>query len=117
MPEHVPSAPDEPEESSQNKRRDESQKRRPRGDGGLRWSESRQRWIAEITVGYTPAGKRIVRTASDKSKTRALKKLQAKLRDRDDGLPSEDTKYTVAQAVENWLEYGLAGRDANTVKN
>ncbi|MFG2245496.1 tyrosine-type recombinase/integrase [Spirillospora sp. NPDC048823] len=88
---------------------------RPRGDGGLRWSEGRQRWIAEITVGYTPAGKRIVRSASDRSKTRALKKLHAKLRDRDDGLPSEDTRYTVRQAVEDWLEFGLAGRAPKTV--
>ncbi|WP_131736331.1 site-specific integrase [Actinomadura roseirufa] len=114
MPEHVPPAPDGSDESGQNKRLGES-KRRPRGDGGLRWSESRQRWIAELTIGYTPAGKRIVRTASDKSKTKALKKLQAKLRDREDGLPSEDTRYTVAQAVENWLQYGLSGRAANTV--
>ncbi|MFI0412449.1 tyrosine recombinase XerC [Actinomadura sp. 3N508] len=90
---------------------------RPRGDGGLRWSESRQRWIAEITIGYTPAGKRIVRSASDKHKSKALKKLQQKLRDREDGLPSEDTRYTVAQAVENWLEYGLPDRDENTIKN
>ncbi|WP_344266249.1 tyrosine-type recombinase/integrase [Actinomadura napierensis] len=89
-------------------------KRRPRGDGGLRWSEKRQRWIAEITIGYTPAGKRIVRTASDKSKTRALKKLHEKLRDRADGLPSEDTRYTVAQAVQNWLDHGLSDRDEDT---
>lgn len=26
--------------------------RRARGDGGLRWDETRQRWIAEITIGY-----------------------------------------------------------------
>lgn len=90
-------------------------RRRPRGDGGLRWSETRQRWIAEVTIGYTPAGKRIVRSASDKSKTGALKKLHEKLRDRDDGIPSEDTKYTVAQAVENWLTYGLPNRDEDTV--
>ncbi|WP_412518123.1 site-specific integrase [Actinomadura madurae] len=90
-------------------------KRRPRGDGGLRWSEKRQRWIAEVTIGYTPQGKRIVRSASDRSKSRALKKLHEKLRDRADGLPSEDGKYTVAQAVENWLDYGLSGRDASTV--
>ncbi|WP_395110722.1 tyrosine recombinase XerC [Actinomadura sp. SCN-SB] len=112
MPKTTLDTPKEPDEGDKPKRR-----QRPRGDGGLHWSESRKRWIASVTVGYTPAGKRIVRTASDKSKSRALKKLQRKLRDRDDGLPSEDTKYTVAQAVENWLEYGLAGRDENTVKN
>ncbi|MGW5410742.1 hypothetical protein [Actinomadura geliboluensis] len=94
--------------------REPKRKRRPQGDGDLRWSESRQRWIAEITIGYTPAGKRMVRTATDKNKRQALKKLHEKLRDRDDGLPNEDTRYTVRYAVENWLEYGLVNRDAET---
>ncbi len=109
MPETGPN-PLDPSGSSPASRR----KRRPQGDGGLRWSESRQRWIAEITVGYSPAGKRIVRSASDRNKRQALKKLHEKLRDRDDGLPSEDTRYTVRHAVENWLEYGLANRDEET---
>jgi integrase len=100
-----------PEES---KEKGKSGKRRPKGDGGLRWSESRQRWIAEVTVGYTPAGKRIVRAAVDRNKRRALKKLHEKLRDLDDGLPSEDARYTVRHAVEDWLEYGLANRDEET---
>ncbi|WP_433474981.1 tyrosine-type recombinase/integrase [Spirillospora sp. CA-142024] len=65
-------------------------------------------------MGYTPAGKRIVRSASDRNKRKALKKLHEKLRDRDDGLPSEDTKYRVRDAVEDWLEYGLANRDEET---
>ena len=43
-------------------------KRRSRGDGGLHWDEARQRWIASVTVGYTPAGKRIVRKANGKTK-------------------------------------------------
>jgi Phage integrase family len=38
--------------------------RRGRGEGGLYWDERRQRFIAEVTVGYTPAGKRIVRPAA-----------------------------------------------------
>ena len=37
--------------------------RRSRGDGGLYWERSRQRWIAEVTVGYTPNGKRILFSA------------------------------------------------------
>ncbi|MFF5262008.1 tyrosine-type recombinase/integrase [Actinomadura viridis] len=91
-------------------------KRRSRGDGGLHWDEKRQRWIASVTIGYTPAGKRIVRTASDKYKSKALAKLKEKLRDADDGLPSEDSRYTVAQAVENWLKFGLNGRDEATAE-
>ncbi len=34
--------------------------RRSHGDGGLHWDETRQRWIATVTTGYTPTGKRIV---------------------------------------------------------
>ena len=107
--------PDEPNGESEKAKTSKPTARRPRGDGGLRWSDKRQRWIAEVTIGYTPAGKRIVRSASDRSKTKALKKLHEKLRDRDDSLPSEDAKYTVAQAVRDWLEYGLTGRDPKTV--
>ncbi|WP_329427200.1 hypothetical protein OG339_43735 [Streptosporangium sp. NBC_01495] len=43
--------------------------RRSRGDGGLHWDETRERWIASVTVGYTPAGKRIVKKADGKTKT------------------------------------------------
>jgi hypothetical protein len=31
-------------------------KRRSRGEGSLHWSEARQRWIAEVTVGYDSRG-------------------------------------------------------------
>ncbi|GAB3003573.1 site-specific integrase [Amycolatopsis acidiphila] len=92
-------------------------KRRSRGDGGLYWSESRQRWIAEVTTGYTPAGKRIVRKASGKTKTEAKDKLKELVRDLDDGLPTGPAGYTVAEAVSNWLTYGLSGRHPETVKN
>lgn len=92
-------------------------KRRSRGDGGLRWSDSRKRWIAEATVGYTPAGKRIVKTASGKTKTEAKEKLREILRDHQDGLTIASHSYTVRQAVEDWLAYGLNGRDDNTVTN
>jgi hypothetical protein len=50
--------------------------RRSRGDGGLYWSEARQRWIAEVTVGWSPAGKRIYRRGSGRTKTEAKAKLK-----------------------------------------
>jgi len=59
--------------------------RRNRGDGGMSWDPARQRWIAIVTVGYTPSGKRIYRRASGRTKTEARLKLQALLRERDDG--------------------------------
>ncbi|MEV4167633.1 tyrosine-type recombinase/integrase [Nonomuraea dietziae] len=91
--------------------------RRSRGDGGLHWDEQRQRWIASMTVGYTPAGKRIVKRASGKTKTEAKAKLKEMIRDHDDGLASGPAHYTVAEAVTSWLAYGLHGRDPNTVAN
>ncbi|MEV0196105.1 tyrosine-type recombinase/integrase [Nonomuraea sp. NPDC050691] len=90
-------------------------KRRSRGDGGLHWDEARQRWIASVTVGYTPAGKRIVKKASGKTKTAAKDKLKQIIRDYEDGLLVTATGYTVANAVQNWLEFGLSGRDLATV--
>ncbi|MEW9533214.1 tyrosine recombinase XerC [Microbispora sp. NPDC049125] len=90
--------------------------RRSRGDGGLHWDEQRQRWIASVTVGYTPAGKRIVRKASGKTKTEAKEKLKEIVRDLDDGLSVGPANYTVADAVQDWLRYGLHGRDEATVQ-
>src|SRR5690606_36391632 len=92
-------------------------KRRARGDGGLHWDESRQRWIASVTVGYTPAGKRIVRKASGKTKTEARTKLREKIRDYEDGLAIAHHNDTVADAVTDWLTYGLSRQSESTKEN
>ncbi|GAA1683182.1 site-specific integrase [Nonomuraea maheshkhaliensis] len=90
--------------------------RRSRGDGGLYWSESRQRWIAEVTIGYTPAGRRITRKAAGRTKTEAKTKLKEVLRDLDDGFTPSTGHDTVTSAVRDWLAYGLAGRDDKTIE-
>jgi integrase len=89
-------------------------RRRGRGEGGLHWDEKRQRWIASVTTGYTPAGKRIVRRGSGKTKTEARNKLKEVLRDHEDGLAIAPTSYTVADAVTDWLAYGLGGQSTAT---
>jgi hypothetical protein len=66
--------------------------------------------IAEASIGYTPAGKRIYRRGSAKTKTEAKAKLKEVIRDHDDGLTIAPPNYTVADAVNDWLTYGLAGR-------
>jgi integrase len=76
----------------------------------LHWDESRQRWIATITAGYDGRGKRIVRKASDETKGGALAELKENFRDYEDGLAIGPQNYTVADAVENWLEFGLNNR-------
>lgn len=91
--------------------------RRARGEGGLHWDESRQRWIATVTVGYTPAGKRIVRKGSGKTKTEARTKLREKIRDYEDGLALVQDGHTVADALNDWLTYGLTQQSENTKSN
>ncbi|MFF0077384.1 tyrosine recombinase XerC [Streptomyces sp. NPDC005494] len=92
-------------------------KRRSRGDGGLHWDEKRQRWIATANLGFDPSGKRLVRRGSGKTKTEAKNKLKEVLRDYEDGLAIAPTNYTVTDAVNDWLAYGLAGRDQRTIEN
>lgn len=91
-------------------------KRRSRGDGGLHWDERRQRWIATASFGFDPSGKRLVKRGSGKTKTEAKNKLKEVLRDHEDGLAIAPTGYTVGNAVNDWLMYGLAGRDTGTLK-
>jgi integrase len=89
--------------------------RRSRGDGGLSWDSARQRWVASVTVGYTPSGKRIFKRARGRTKSEAQRKLKEILREYEDGLVTEGYGYTVADAVGDWLAFGLSGRDSNTV--
>lgn len=91
-------------------------KRRSRGDGGIHWDANRQRWIATASLGYDPSGKRIVKRGSGKTKTEAKDKLREVLRDHEDGLAIAPTGYTVANAVRDWLAFGLAGRTESTIK-
>lgn len=85
--------------------RNEPKLRRPRGEGGLRWDEKRQRFIAEKTVGYDGRGRRIVKTGSGKSESGALRALRARVREHDSGMLPGAHRVTVAQAVEDWLEF------------
>jgi integrase len=91
--------------------------RRSRGEGGLHWDESRQRWIVTVTLGFDGRGKRITRKASGRTKTEAKNKLREILRDHEDGLITSSTNYTVGDAVRDWLAFGLAGRAASTAAN
>jgi integrase len=89
--------------------------RRSRGDGGLSWDSARQRWVASVTVGYTPSGKRIFKRARGRTKSEAQRKLKEIIREYEDGLVIGGYGYTVADAVHDWLAFGLSGRDSNTI--
>ena len=73
--------------------------RRSRGESSLFWHKGRRRQI------------------SGKTKTEAKAKLLHARRDRADGLPEESRTYTVGDAVESWLAFGLAGKAPSTISN
>jgi len=89
--------------------------RRPRGEGSIYWDEKRQRFLAAVTVGYTPAGKRIMRRGSGKTEAAARAKLKEVVREYEAGLTTNARNQTVRHAVEDWLAYGLHGRAQRTV--
>jgi integrase len=53
--------------------------------------------------------------ARGRTKTEAKRKLRSILRDYEDGLVTSGYGYTVADAVRDWLKFGLSGRDENTI--
>jgi len=92
-----------------------TERRRGRGEGGLYFDSQRNRWVAEITVGFGPTGKRRVQRRLGRTKTEARDKLREALKDQDDGLPIARGTYTVSDAVKDWLEFGLIGRAPATL--
>ena len=104
--------------------------RRPRGDGGVsfdhrgpctdreRHRHCRGSWRGEMTLGFTPEGKRDRRRVKGRTKTEVQEKLKALEADLDKGIipKAGSAAYTVRQAAEDWLREGLIGRSAKTVK-
>ncbi|MFE6507431.1 tyrosine recombinase XerC [Nocardioides sp. NPDC057767] len=84
---------------------EDKKSRRARGDGGVRWDEKRQRYIAEKTVGYDGRGKRIVKTGTGKSESAALRNLRDRIREYEAGLMPAAHRVTVAQVCEDWLKF------------
>jgi integrase len=104
--------------------------RRLRGEGGISFdhrgpcSDSERHrhcpgsWRAEVTLGFTPEGKRDRRRVKGRTKTEVQEKLKALQSELDKGIipKAGAAAYTVQQAAEDWLREGLIGRSAKTVK-
>jgi hypothetical protein len=59
-------------------------RKRPDGDGSIRYSESKKLWIGRVMVGYRPDGKPDIREVAAKQQGECRKKLdsiKAKMRD------------------------------------
>ena len=73
------------------------------------------RWRAEVSLGHGADGKRIRPKVSGRTKQEVKDKLRELHRDLEAGLRRPDSRYTVAQAVADWLREGFDGRSKKTV--
>lgn len=79
--------------------------RRAKGERSLYFSEAKNCWIAEATVGYAGNGRRIVRRGMGKDEKIAEARLDAKVKEFEKGLVVGLDRMTVSRAVEDWLKY------------
>jgi integrase len=73
------------------------------------------RWRGAVSLGYGSDGKRIRRKVGGRTKQEVKNKLEDLHTDLKAGVRSPDNRYTVGQAVEDWLRDCLAGRSEKTV--
>ena len=73
------------------------------------------RWRGAVSVGYGPDGKRLRRKVSGRTKQEVRDKLTELHGDLEVGIRRPDSRYTVGQAVTDWLREGLDGRSKKTV--
>jgi integrase len=81
-------------------------KRRPKGEGGLRYRESKKLWVAEIDIGLDAAGKRIRRTLYAKTRPELLRRI-SDLKARGGGSIRPRAAGTLAEFMESWLEHDV----------
>lgn len=85
-------------------------RKRANGEGSL-YQTKAGKWIGALTVGYTPDGKQVRQTVSGDTRKEVREKLDALIRQRDNGLPVRLEKQTVKQFLERWLEDIIKQRD------
>jgi integrase len=73
------------------------------------------RWRGVVSLGFGPDGKRIRRKVSGKSRAVVQDRLKKLHDDLESGVRARPN-YTVWHAAEDWLNEGLAGRSAKTIK-
>src|SRR5215813_14754173 len=82
--------------------------RRGWGDDGIYWVASRSRFVGAISLGYAPDGKRIRKVVTGKTKQEVRDKLKS-LHDELSRSVRSSRRYTIGQAVDDWLDDGMDG--------
>jgi len=89
-------------------------KRRGHGEDSIYWDASRNRYIGAVDLGVSPAGTRIRKKVSGRTKVEVRDKLRELHKELNVG-PRPRRRYTVGDALEDWLAHGVDGLSARTV--
>ncbi|MFI1927491.1 tyrosine-type recombinase/integrase [Streptomyces sp. NPDC020377] len=84
------------------------------GEDTIYWDPAKNRFVGAVSLGYAPNGKRRRPKVYGKTKTEVRQKIRDLKKEVQTGVKSP-VNYTVADAVNDWLERGLKGRDEQTV--
>lgn len=84
------------------------------GEDTIYWDPAKNRFVGAVSLGYAPNGKRRRPKVYGKTKTEVRQKIRDLKKEVQTGVKSP-ANYTVADAVNDWLERGLKGRDEKTL--
>ncbi len=88
--------------------------RRGHGEDSIYWDSSKHRYVGAVSLGFSPAGTRIRRKVTGRTKAEVRGKLRGLHQEVDSGLRPRRS-YTVNDALDDWLAHGLDGVSARTV--
>jgi hypothetical protein len=89
-------------------------KRRGHGEDSVYWDESKSRYVGAVSLGFNASGTRIRKKVSGRTRTEVRDKLRELHQQVDSGLRPR-RRYTVGDALEDWLGHGVDGLAPRTV--
>ena len=88
-------------------------KRRGQNEDSIYWDESKKRYVGAVSLGFGPSGIRSRRKVTGRTKTEVREKLKELHAQVEAGLRPK-RRYTVNDALDDWLAQGLDGLSAST---
>jgi integrase len=88
--------------------------RRGQGEDSIYWDASKNRYVGAVSLGFGPSGTRIRKKVTGRTKTEVRDKLRDLHKQVESGLRPR-RRYTVGDALDDWLAVGLEGLSARTV--
>jgi len=90
-------------------------KRRGQGEDSIYWDSAKNRYVGAVSLGFSPAGTRIRRKVTGRTKAEVRDKLRELHQEVDSGLRLSRS-YTVNDVLDDWLAQGLDDVSARTIK-